>query len=79
MSSSLHCPLSEETRGLIRWAELKQMKRGSFLINTARGPVVREADLLAALRSGHLGGVALDVVEREPAFDAGELLQFGAC
>ncbi len=75
---SLHCPLSEETRGLIGWAELEQMKRGSFLINTARGPVVREADLLAALRSGHLGGVALDVVEREPAFDA-ELLQFTNC
>ena len=46
---SSHCiAQQEETRGLIGWAELKQMKRGSFLINTARGPVVREADLLAA-------------------------------
>ena len=75
---SLHCPLSEETRGLIGRQELEQMKRGSFLINTARGPVIREQDLLAVLRSGHLGGVALDVVEREPAFDA-ELLEFPNC
>lgn len=75
---SLHCPLSEETRGLIGREEVAQMKRGSFLINTARGPVIREADLLAGLRSGHLGGVALDVVEREPAFDT-ELLQFPNC
>jgi len=75
---SLHCPLSEETQGLIGRAELEQMKRGSFLINTARGPVIREQDLLAVLRSGHLGGVALDVVEREPAFDP-QLLEFPNC
>jgi len=75
---SLHCPLSEDTRGLIGRAELEQMKRGSFLINTARGPVIREKDLLAALLSSHLGGVALDVVEREPAFDE-ELLEFPNC
>ncbi len=75
---SLHCPLSDETRGLIGREQLQQMKRGSFLINTARGPVIRERDLLAALRSGHLGGVALDVVEREPAFHA-ELLEFPNC
>jgi C-terminal binding protein len=75
---SLHCPLSEETRGLIGQTELEQMKSGSFLINTARGPVVREQDLLAALSSGHLGGVALDVVEREPMFDE-QLLEFPNC
>ncbi|MGA7414281.1 MAG: C-terminal binding protein [Bryobacteraceae bacterium] len=75
---SLHCPLSDETRSLIGRVELEQMKRGSFLINTARGPVIREHDLLAALRSGHLAGVALDVVEREPAFDA-QLLEFPNC
>jgi phosphoglycerate dehydrogenase-like enzyme len=75
---SLHCPLSEETRGMIGRAALDQMKRGSFLINTARGPVVREKDLVAALRSGHLGGAALDVVEHEPVFDK-ELLQFSNC
>jgi phosphoglycerate dehydrogenase-like enzyme len=72
---SLHCPLTEETRNLIGRAELAQMKPGSFLINTARGPVVRERDLLAALQSGHLGGAALDVVEREPAYDK-QLLEF---
>ena len=75
---SLHCPLSEETRGLIGRQEFEQMKRGSFLINTARGPVIREKDLLVALRSGHLGGVALDVVEREPSFDP-QLLEFPNC
>jgi phosphoglycerate dehydrogenase-like enzyme len=75
---SLHCPLTDETRGLIGRTELEQLKRGSFLINTARGPVVREQDVLAALRSGHLGGVALDVVEREPAYDP-QLLEFPNC
>ena len=75
---SLHCPLSDETRGLIGSPELAQMKRGAFLINTARGPVVREKDLLEALRKGHLGGAALDVVEREPAFDR-ELLELPNC
>lgn len=75
---SLHCPLTDETRGLIGRAELAQMRRGSFLINTARGPVVREQDVIAALQSGHLGGVALDVVEREPVYDA-KLLEFPNC
>lgn len=75
---SLHCPLTEETRGLIGHAELQQMKPGSFLINTARGPVVREQAVLASLQSGHLGGVALDVVEREPAYDR-QLLDFPNC
>jgi (S)-sulfolactate dehydrogenase len=63
---SLHCPLTPETRGLIGAAELAAMKGGAILINTARGGIVEEAALAAALRSGHLAGAAIDVLETEP-------------
>jgi phosphoglycerate dehydrogenase-like enzyme len=62
----LICPETEETRGLIGERELASMKEGSVLINIARGSIVDEAALIRALRSGHLGGAALDVVKREP-------------
>lgn len=63
---SLHCPLTPHTRGLIGENELRAMKPGAFLINTARGGIVDEAALLVALRDGQIAGAALDVLEREP-------------
>jgi phosphoglycerate dehydrogenase-like enzyme len=72
---SLHLPLTEKTTGIIDAAALAAMKRGSVLINTARGPLVDEAALLAALKSGHLRGTGLDVFAREPAGPPDPLLE----
>jgi D-3-phosphoglycerate dehydrogenase len=63
---SLHLSLTEETRGVIDAAALRRMRAGTFLVNTARGALIDEADLVAALRNGHLGGAALDVTVVEP-------------
>ena len=72
---SLHVPLSEQTHGLIGAPQLARMRRGSYLINTSRGPVVDEAALIEALRSGHLAGAALDVFEEEPVAPDNPLLR----
>jgi phosphoglycerate dehydrogenase-like enzyme len=63
---SLHVPLMEATRNLIDAARLARMKRGAILINAARGGIVDEAALAAALESGHVGGAAVDVYTTEP-------------
>lgn len=63
---SLHCPLTPETRGMIRKSSIDRMKPGVYLINTARGGIVREDDLLEALKEGRIRGAALDVLETEP-------------
>ena len=63
---TIHVPLTEETRGMINESAFEKMKKGSYLVNTARGPIVDESDLITALESGKLAGAALDVFESEP-------------
>jgi D-3-phosphoglycerate dehydrogenase len=63
---SVHAPLMPQTRGLMNAAAFAKMKKGALLINTARGPLVDEAALVAALDAGQLGGAGLDVVTTEP-------------
>jgi glyoxylate reductase len=68
---SLHVPLLPETRGLFNAKTFSQMKPTSFLINTARGPVVDEAALVQALENKKIAGAALDVYEKEPLINPG--------
>ncbi len=63
---TLHIPLTEETRDFIGTPEMALMKKGSRILNVARGGVVNELALIAALESGHLAGAGLDVFEKEP-------------
>ena len=70
---SLHCPYSPETHHLINKERLSKMKMNAFLVNTARGPVVDEAALVDALKSGVIAGAGLDVFEHEPKVHEGLL------
>jgi len=63
---TLHCPLTEETRGLIGAEELAAMGPEAYLVNTARGPIVDQPALVTALREGSIAGAALDVTDPEP-------------
>ena len=76
---SVHCPLTNETRELINKERLASMKKGSFLINCARGPVVDEKAVREALDSGILGGYGADVVSVEPMLPDNPLLGAPNC
>lgn len=71
---SLHCPLTDQTRGMIGQRELDLMKPGAFIVNTARGGLIDEQALADTLRRGHLGGAATDVLSVEPPKDGNPLL-----
>jgi D-3-phosphoglycerate dehydrogenase / 2-oxoglutarate reductase len=71
---SLHCSLTEKTRGLIGEKQLRLMKPGALIINTSRGKLIDEPALIAALKSGHLGGAGLDTYATEPPGPSNPLL-----
>ncbi len=73
---SLHCPLLEETRGIIGRREFELMKPSACLINTARGALVNETDLLHALSANRIAGAGLDVLQQEPPDNENVLLQY---
>jgi len=76
---SLHCPLTRETRHLVSAARLSSMKPGSLLINTARGGLIDEAALAAALAAGRVAGAAVDVLSTEPPNADNPLLHAPNC
>jgi glycerate dehydrogenase len=71
---SLHCPLTDATRGLFDAVTLSKMKPDALLINTARGAIVDAAALAVALRDGRIGGAGIDVLAQEPPVDGDPLL-----
>lgn len=72
---SVHVPLTDETRGMLGTRQFQEMKDGAVLINTARGPIVDEAAMVAALQSGKLRGAGLDAFDQEPIDPSNPLLQ----
>jgi len=73
---SLHCPLTDATRGLFGKDEFARMKHDAILINTARGGLVDSAALVAALQQGEIGAAAIDVLPKEPPRDGDPLLDY---
>lgn len=71
---SLHCPLTEKTRGIINRESIAQMKDGVMILNSSRGPLICEEDLKEALISGKVAGAAADVLSVEPPSDNHPLL-----
>ena len=76
---SMHCPLDERTRGLVNAERIETMKDGAILLNAARGPLIEEAAVAAALRSGKLGGYGTDVLSAEPPAAENPLLGAPRC
>ena len=76
---SLHCPLFPETKGMIGAEAIAKMKDRAILLNTARGPLIDEAAVAEALRSGKLRGAAMDVVSQEPIPESSPLLSAPNC
>ena len=72
---TIHCPKTDETRGMFDAARLRQMKQTAYLVNTARGGIIDEAALHAALTGGALAGAGLDVFDREPTSPDNPLLK----
>ena len=73
---SLHCPLNEDTYHLFSSDEFRQMKKGAFLINTARGALIDSAALVDALQRGQLAGAGIDVLAKEPPVHGDPILDY---
>ena len=76
---SLHCPLFPETEGIICRETIEKMKDGVLLLNTSRGPLLREQDVADALRSGKIASAAVDVISSEPMRQDNPLLTAPNC
>lgn len=76
---SLHCPLTERTKGMINRHSIAKMKDGVMIINTSRGPLINEDDLAAALSAGKVAGAGLDVVSVEPIKADNPLMKADNC
>lgn len=76
---SIHCPLTEQTKGLVNAANLSQMKKSAFLLNTSRGPIIAEQDLADALNNEVIAGAGIDVLSAEPPTADNPLLKAKNC
>ena len=76
---TIHCPLTDETLGMINQSTIALMKKTALIINTARGPIINENDLADALNQGSIGGAALDVLSKEPPVKDNPLLTSKNC